>query len=191
MKINWKPETGNWKLISLIKGDKVIWSVVIIFAFISLLAVYSSSESLIFRFKRGYSEYYLIRQLFVVIAGLVLMYFTHLINYTNYSFIAKIGLLIVIPLSRSHSCLGFRQPLACYTRYRTFVSDIRFCQISPYSVYSPASCKKAGENKRPQIGFYSCNIPYSGCMRINSAGKLLNCSFTVSDLYYTNLCWQK
>ncbi len=80
-----------------IRGDKVIWTVVIIFAIFSVLAVYSSSTSLIYRLNRG-SEYYLIRQFGVIIAGLILMYLTHLVSYSNYALIARIGLVIVVPL---------------------------------------------------------------------------------------------
>ena len=94
------------KILSLIKGDKIIWSVVIIFALISILAVYSSSESLVYRFNRGYTEYYLVRQIIIISAGLLLMYLTHLISYSNYALIAKFGILLAIPLLGATLLMG-------------------------------------------------------------------------------------
>ncbi len=94
------------RILSLIKGDKIIWSVVIIFAVISILAVYSSSESLIYRFNRGYTEYYMIRQILVIAAGIVLMYLTHLISYSNYAFYVKFGIFLAVPLLAATLLIG-------------------------------------------------------------------------------------
>lgn len=94
------------KILTLIKGDKIIWSVVLIFAVISVLAVYSSSESLVYRFNRSYTEYYMIRQIIVIAAGLILMYLTHLISYSNYAFFVKFGILIAVPLLAATLLMG-------------------------------------------------------------------------------------
>ena len=50
------------KLLNRTKGDKVIWGVVIVLSFISLLAVYSSTGSLAFRMSKNPS-YFLMKHL--------------------------------------------------------------------------------------------------------------------------------
>lgn len=80
------------------KGDKVIWAIVLFLSLVSLLAVYSSTGSLAYREQGGHTEYYLFKQLTVLIMGLLIIYFAHRVNYTIYSRVAQIGFLISIPL---------------------------------------------------------------------------------------------
>ncbi len=81
-----------------IKGDKVIWVVVIMLSIVSLLAVYSSSGMLAYRKQGGNTEYYLYKQFFLLLFGFGLMYVTHLIKYTYFSRISQIGLVLGIGL---------------------------------------------------------------------------------------------
>ena len=53
-----------------LKGDKVIWVIVIALSLISIAAVYSSSSSLAFREDRS-TFFYLMKQLRFVILGLI------------------------------------------------------------------------------------------------------------------------
>jgi cell division protein FtsW len=85
-------------LLKNIKGDKVIWVVVILLSIVSLLAVYSSSGMLAYRKQGGNTEYYLIKQFVLLLFGFSLMYFTHLIRYTYFSRISQIGLVLSIGL---------------------------------------------------------------------------------------------
>ena len=80
------------------KGDKVIWTVVIFLSLVSLLAVYSATGSLAYRERGGHTEYYLLKQLTVLVMGLLIIYFAHRVNYTIYSRVAQIGFLVSIPL---------------------------------------------------------------------------------------------
>ena len=80
------------------KGDKYIWITVIFLTLISMLAVYSSTGSLAFKYQGGNMEYYLIKHIGIFSFGLVLMYGAHLINYKYYSRIAQLLLLVSIPL---------------------------------------------------------------------------------------------
>ncbi len=75
-----------------IKGDKVIWIVVILLSIFSLLAVYSSTGTLAYKKQHGNTEYYLVKHFLILIFGLGLMYMTHLIKYTYYSRISQVGL---------------------------------------------------------------------------------------------------
>ncbi len=86
------------KFVKDIKGDKVIWIVVVILCIFSLLAVYSSTGTLAYKKQHGNTEYYLFKHFMILGFGLGLMYITHLVRYTYYSRISQIGLFITIPL---------------------------------------------------------------------------------------------
>lgn len=86
------------EFIKNIKGDKVIWTIVVILSIFSLLAVYSSTGLLAYKKQGGDTEHYLLRQFFILGLGFILMYLMHLIRYTYFSPIAQIGLILTIPL---------------------------------------------------------------------------------------------
>ena len=81
-----------------IKGDRVIWVVVVILSIFSLLAVYSSTGMLAYKTQGGNTEYFLYKQFFILLAGMIMMYFTHRLKYTYYSRISQIGLVVGICL---------------------------------------------------------------------------------------------
>ena len=81
-----------------IKGDKVIWIVVVILCIFSLLAVYSSTGTLAYRKQHGNTEYYLVKHFLILLFGLTLMYVTHLIKYVHDSRISQIGLFLTFPV---------------------------------------------------------------------------------------------
>ncbi len=85
-------------LLSRIKGDKVIWAVVFLLSLLSFLAVYSSTGTLAYRYHGGNTEYYMLKHAIILILGLLLMYFAHLVKYTYYSRIFQIALYIAVPL---------------------------------------------------------------------------------------------
>lgn len=76
----------------------MIWAIVIFLSLVSLLAVYSATGSLAYREQGGHTEYYLLKQLTVLIMGLLIIWFAHRVNYTIYSRVAQIGFMISIPL---------------------------------------------------------------------------------------------
>jgi cell division protein FtsW len=80
------------------KGDKVIWAVVVMLALMSLLAVYSSTGLLAYKMYKGNTEIYLFKQFAFIIAGVMIIYFAHQVNYIIYARVAKILFLISIPL---------------------------------------------------------------------------------------------
>ena len=81
-----------------VRGDRVIWVVVIILSIFSLLAVYSSTGTLAYKKHHGNTEYYLFKHFMILAFGLGIMYATHLIRYTHYSWISRIGMVITVPL---------------------------------------------------------------------------------------------
>src|SRR6185369_11078827 len=80
------------------RGDRTIWMIVFFLSLFSLVAVYSSTGTLAYRYKSGNTEYYLMKHLFILVFGIGLMYAAHLIKYTYYSRISQIALLLAIPL---------------------------------------------------------------------------------------------
>ena len=80
------------------KGDRTIWMIVFILSIFSLLAVYSSTGTLAYKYKSGNTEYYLFKHLFILAFGIGLMYAAHLVRYTYYSKISIIALFVTVPL---------------------------------------------------------------------------------------------
>ncbi len=87
---------GN-NLVNRTKGDRVIWAVVVLLTLMSLLVVYSSTGSLAYKYSKS-PESFLFKQLVFIIAGLLLIYFAHRVNYSIYSKVAKWLFIISVPL---------------------------------------------------------------------------------------------
>ena len=85
-------------LFSKTKGDKVIWALVVLLTLVSLLAVYSATGSLAYKNYKGNTEIYLFKQVAFILAGIMVIYFAHLVNYTFYSKAARFVFLLSIPL---------------------------------------------------------------------------------------------
>ncbi|NGF55027.1 FtsW/RodA/SpoVE family cell cycle protein [Parapedobacter sp. SGR-10] len=85
------------QVFSKLKGDKWIWIIVIILSGWSLLAVYSSVGTLAYKEGKG-TELYLVKHFSIIVAGLVLMYLSHKLDYKWYAGISKLLMIITIPL---------------------------------------------------------------------------------------------
>jgi cell division protein FtsW len=85
------------RLISKTKGDRWIWLIVILLSVWSLLAVYSATGTLAYKKGVG-SEQFLIKHLVMIIGGIALMYFSHLLDYRYYAGISKVLMVLTIPL---------------------------------------------------------------------------------------------
>ncbi len=81
-----------------LKGDLAIWLIIGFLAAFSLMAVYSSTETLAYKERGGNTEYFLIKHFIILVGGLCLTYICHLIYYMRYSLIAPFLLLVSIPL---------------------------------------------------------------------------------------------
>lgn len=80
------------------KGDRVIWMVVILLSLLSLLAVYSSTGTLAYKYQEGNTIYYMVKHLIILAFGFALMYLAHKIKYTYYSRIFQVTLYVSILL---------------------------------------------------------------------------------------------
>ena len=84
-------------LLKRTRGDKVIWSIVVLLALFSLLVVYSSTGTLAYKMSKS-NESYLFKQVAFIVLGILVIYFAHRVNYTIYSKVSLILFLLVIPL---------------------------------------------------------------------------------------------
>lgn len=80
------------------KGDRTIWLIVILLSIVSILAVYSSTGTLAYKYQSGNTEYYLFKHGIIMIMGFGLMYLFHFIKYTVYARAATLSVIIAIPL---------------------------------------------------------------------------------------------
>jgi cell division protein FtsW len=80
-----------------LKGDPVIWSIVIALAMISIFVVYSATGALAYRNMESI-EHYLFKHTALIILSLAAMYVAHKIDYRYYSRLSKVGLWISVPL---------------------------------------------------------------------------------------------
>lgn len=85
------------ELFNRTKGDRVIWAVVVILSFISLLAVYSSTGSLAYRMDK-HANYFLVKQLMVLALGLFIIYAVHKVNYARFAKWSVVLYLLSLPL---------------------------------------------------------------------------------------------
>ncbi len=81
-----------------IKGDRIIWLVVGLLSIVSLLAVYSSTGTLAYRFQGGNTAYYILKHSIILFMGLGIIFVTHSIPYKYYSRLSQLFLFASIIL---------------------------------------------------------------------------------------------
>ncbi|HOE03715.1 MAG TPA: putative peptidoglycan glycosyltransferase FtsW [Bacteroidales bacterium] len=79
-----------------IKGDRVIWTILAILAGYSILAVYSASGTLAYKYFGGNAAHYLMRQLAMLFVGFLIIFFCHRIPYKYFSKLSQIAYYISI-----------------------------------------------------------------------------------------------
>ncbi len=86
-----------------IKGDKVIWLVVLFLALLSIPVIYSTTGSLAYLYQDGNTTYYIIKHSFFLCIGFIFIFIFHKISYKIYFNIALLllitaGLLLMLTL---------------------------------------------------------------------------------------------
>jgi len=86
------------KINKYLKGDPIIWGVIIVLSIFSLLAVYSATSTLAMHKMGGNSLYYLIRHGVILAFGIMIIFIIHLIHYKYYSRLSQllIGIAVVL-----------------------------------------------------------------------------------------------
>ncbi|NOZ47481.1 MAG: FtsW/RodA/SpoVE family cell cycle protein [Chlorobi bacterium] len=86
------------KISKYLQGNLVIWMVIIFLSVLSMLAVYSSTGTLAYKYHGGNTFYFFLKQAILLLIGLGITYTTHLIHYKFFYKISSLLLIISIPL---------------------------------------------------------------------------------------------
>jgi cell division protein FtsW len=81
-----------------LKGDTIIWSLLIVLSIMSLLAVYSSTGTLAYRYHSGNVGYYIFKHVIFLLFGFCVVYFAHKVPYHIYSRLSQVLLWVSVPL---------------------------------------------------------------------------------------------
>ncbi|UXP30743.1 FtsW/RodA/SpoVE family cell cycle protein [Reichenbachiella agarivorans] len=81
-----------------IKGDPVIWFIVITLSVLSILVVYSATGTLAYNRMEGNTEHYLIKHSMLVGLSWFAMWVAHKIDYRYYSKLSRMALWLSVPL---------------------------------------------------------------------------------------------
>ncbi|MBT9393867.1 FtsW/RodA/SpoVE family cell cycle protein [Hymenobacter sp. NST-14] len=87
----------NW-LRKNLKGDPILWGIVVLFSLISIAVVYSATGTLAYKSRGGNTEYFLMKHTSLIFVGLFFMWLAHRIDYRYYSRISLYALLLSVPL---------------------------------------------------------------------------------------------
>jgi len=86
------------RLTKYLKGNTVIWAVIFILSIFSILAVYSSTGTLAYKYHGGNTFYFLLKHTVTIVFGLLITFATHRIHYKFFYRISSLLLIISIPL---------------------------------------------------------------------------------------------
>lgn len=81
-----------------LKGDSVLWGIVIAFSLISVAVVYSATGTLAYKKMEGNTEYFLFKHTFLILVGLAFMWAAHKVPYRYYSRLSLVALILSAPL---------------------------------------------------------------------------------------------
>lgn len=82
----------------LLKGDKVLWSVILLISFFSVFPVYSASSNLEYIVNSGTTTSHLIKHSFFVLLGLAIMRGVGTVKYEYIGKLSSIGLIVMVLL---------------------------------------------------------------------------------------------
>ncbi len=77
--------TISTRIAAELRGDRVIWAIIVLLCVVSILSVYSATSSLAYENRGGNTESYLFKHVIIMGAGLVIVYFCHIYHYVNFS----------------------------------------------------------------------------------------------------------
>ncbi|GHA54593.1 FtsW/RodA/SpoVE family cell cycle protein [Pontibacter akesuensis] len=81
-----------------LKGDPVLWGIVIAFSLISVAVVYSATGTLAYKMMEGNTEYFLFKHTSLILVGLGFMWIAHKVPYRYYSRLSLVALIVSAPL---------------------------------------------------------------------------------------------
>ncbi|MBH8559825.1 FtsW/RodA/SpoVE family cell cycle protein [Hymenobacter negativus] len=81
-----------------LKGDPILWAIVLLFSFISIAVVYSATGTLAYKKMNGNTEAFLFKHTSLIMLGLLCMWLAHRADYRHYSRWSLYALLLSVPL---------------------------------------------------------------------------------------------
>ncbi|GAA4020784.1 FtsW/RodA/SpoVE family cell cycle protein [Hymenobacter glaciei] len=81
-----------------LKGDPILWAIVLLFSFISIAVVYSATGTLAYKKMDGNTEAFLFKHSSLIFVGLGCMWLAHRVDYRHYSRLSLYALLVSVPL---------------------------------------------------------------------------------------------
>ena len=81
-----------------LKGDKVIWTIIILLSLYSIIMAYSSSSNLAFRIAGGNVAPYVIKHTLIIVIGIILIIYLQFFPYKYFSRLSQIGIFVSIVL---------------------------------------------------------------------------------------------
>ena len=170
------------------KGDRTIWLIVFVLSIFSLLAVYSSTGTLAYKFKSGNTEYYLIKHLIILGFGLALMYGAHLIKYTYFSRISLVALWLTIPLLVLTLLLGtnFNEASRWLTLPGTNITfqTSDFAKLALIMYVARMLSKKQGEIDTFKSAFFTVIVPV-----LLVCALILPANFSTAAMVFLSACY--
>ncbi|RZK98145.1 MAG: cell division protein FtsW, partial [Pedobacter sp.] len=85
-------------LIEKTKGDRWIWLIIILLSIISILTVYSATNTIAHNKGQSVESYLVFKHVIFVLAGIGMIYVTHLLDYKYFAGISKVLIIITVPL---------------------------------------------------------------------------------------------
>ena len=146
-----------------LKGDRVIWAVILFLSIVSLLAVYSSTGTLAYRFQGGNTAYYLLKHSSIMLVGLAIIFITHMIPYKFYSKLSQLFLYSSIGLLVMTLIMGTTINEA--SRWLTLpgigltIQTSDFAKLALIMYLARLLSKQQGENKDDSASFLRMIIP--------------------------------
>ena len=81
-------------LLKYLKGDKVIWMIVIILSLCSIVVAYSASSNMAYRLADGDATSFLFKHMMLLIAGFTVMIVVHKVKFSLFSRASQLGIYI-------------------------------------------------------------------------------------------------
>lgn len=81
-----------------LKGDPIIWGIVILLSILSILVVYSATGTLAYKKMGGNTETYLIKHSSLILLSLAVMWGAHTVPYKYYAKLSLVALWVSVPL---------------------------------------------------------------------------------------------
>ena len=91
-------DTSKIWLKANLKGDPVIWFVVLALSLISIAVVYSATGTLAYKMMHGNTEHYLMKHSMFMFLCLGTMWLAHKVDFRQYAKISRIALLVSVPI---------------------------------------------------------------------------------------------